>query len=254
MTTSTTQNSPNADLTTLGIGPPPSAGTGGKGIGLPKGYTPPSTQGAMYPIQTPAPEGAVLPAGDKYNSVGGAYNEMQYTATDAWSPGTDLNGIKQLQAEMIAAGVATASSIRPGTWDQASANAYAKVLKFANQNAMNATDALSYLVSNPPLSKTTASATQPIISFANPVDVAADFDKTSQDLTGQEQGGLLPQFQQQYTAQEAASQHLRGQNYVQAPSATASAAQYLEQKDPSQVQAYGAASAMQTFFNMLGQK
>jgi hypothetical protein len=172
----------------------------------------------------------------------------QYTQGDQWKvPLSDPESVPQLQQDLIQAGLLSAKSVRLGTWDIASANAYSTVLGFANAYGLNAHQALQVLVSNP---KAGATKTGPTIAFTAPQDVQTGFQNVSQNLTGQEMP--TDQFQGYYHGLEAAQAHGTGSNYTQAPSVTGAATQYLISKDPSEVQAYGTASRMQELYSMLG--
>lgn len=172
----------------------------------------------------------------------------QYMPGDQWSvPLSDPESIPQLQQQLILAGLLNPKSVRLGTWDVTSANAYSTVLGFANAYGLNATQALQVLVSNP---KAQTGPQQPTIAFTNPQDVETGFQQVSQNLTGQEMP--TDQFVQHYHGLEAAQAHKSGENYTQAPSVQGAATQYVLNNDPSQVQAYGTASRMQELYSMLG--
>jgi len=255
---STDQNSSTGVLGTLGITGPPTAGGGTtkstSPLGVPSGYQPPTYPG---PNIIPVPGQTPFDAGPTTTTVyGSGVNPTLYTETDKWGPAANPTQVPTIQAELIAAGLLNAKDVRVGVWDAASADAYGKVLSFANTQGMTAVDALTLLTENPPIGKTSGGSgssggTQPIISFTNPADVQTEFQNVSQNLTGQEQNPAA--FVQQYHADEAAAGHQRGQNYTQAPSLTGAATQYVQNNMPGQEAAYGTASRMQQFFSMVGQ-
>jgi hypothetical protein len=160
-------------------------------------------------------------------------------------PPSDVVDLKQ---QLYNAGLLTAKTMNnPAVWDADAAAAYSKVLGFANIYGLNATDAINYFTNNP----TASSATSSVVSQANPIDINANYSKAAQDLTGV--GGPAPQqFIDQYHAQESAAQHSRGATYTAPPDLGNAAADYINKQDPVDVTAYGVASKMQTFFDMLG--
>lgn len=77
-------------------------------------------------------------------------HEGMYTRDDAWLlPYEDPDQIPQLQLQLVQAGLLNPKQVREGLWDEASANAYANVLGFANAYGLSASDALTALVNNP---------------------------------------------------------------------------------------------------------
>jgi hypothetical protein len=190
------------------------------------------------------------------NVYGTATNPNPYTEADKWGPAADPQNVPAIQAELIAAGLLNPKDVRPGVWDAKSADAYGNVLEFANQQGMNAMDALTLLTSNPPLGRqgTSGSGSKGpgprTIAFTNPQDVQTGYQNVSQNLTGQEQDPAA--FVNQYHQMEAAQAGTNGTNYTQAPSITGAATQYVQQNLPSQEMAYGVASRMNEFYSMLG--
>lgn len=243
MVNSSDQNNASKTLAGLGISAPPSGTTKTHYLGVPDGYKPP-TIGTVPPFEGMHP-GPGVP-GTPFGTV---VNPDPYTETDKWGPAADVGSIATIQAEMVAAGLLNKTDVRPGVWDAASADAYGKVLGFANQQGLNATDALTILTSNPPLGRDKRGAVGPTISFTNPEDVQSGYQNVSQALTGQEQDPS--QFQQHYHDLEAAQAHKTGQNYTQAPSLTGAATQYVQNNLAGQEASYGVASRMNDFFSML---
>lgn len=232
-------------------------------LGVPSGYKAPTItpQGLQTSILEFAPgqvpQGAVGSLGAPMRtttygtiplSAGTVKPGDQYASGDQWSvPLSDPESIPGLQQQLIAAGLLNPKSVRLGTWDVTSANAYSTVLGFANAYGLNATQALQVLVSNP---KAQNGPQAPTIAFTNPQDVETGFQNVSQNLTGQEMP--TDQFVQHYHDLEAAQAHAPGSNYTQAPSVQGAATQYVLNNDPSQVQAYGTASRVQELYSMLG--
>lgn len=249
---STDQNSSSGVLGSLGITAPPSGtATDTKILGVPKGYKAPTYTHSGYVIpqgdathQTPQDYGPIT------TNVYGSSVGPGYTEADKFGPAADPTNIPTIQAEMIQAGLLNAKDVRPGVWDSASANAYGDVLSFANQNGLNAADALTLMTANPPLGSKTQGPGPRTIAFTNPQDAATTYQNVSQQLTGQEQDPA--QFIQQYHADEAAQAGTNGTNYTQAPSLTGAATQYVQNNMPGQEMAYGVASRMNDFFSMLG--
>jgi hypothetical protein len=150
---------------------------------------------------------------------------------------------------LIAVGLLNPKTVRLGMWDVTSANAYAKVLGFANSQGLNAQQALQVYQSNPNLKQQQGPAyVEP--TFTNPVDVQSNFQNVSQALTGTEMSADQG-FAQAYHQQEAATGHTSGDSYTQAPNVQNAAQQYLIEHNPDDVRAYGVASRMNEFFNML---
>lgn len=221
-------------------------------IGVPTGYKAPIQHG-VFPT---TPQGTNARWGTR-TQFGTTPQTGQYMPGDEYGPAGDLGAIPTIQAEMIAAGLIDKRDVRVGVWDAASASAYQDVLAFANQNGLTANDALSILVSNPPLgglkgAKAGGAGKAAVISYTNPADVQAGFRSTSQSMTGQEQDPAA--FQDYYHGLEAAAGHQTGSSYTQAPSVGGAAEQYVLEHDPSQVLAYGTASRMQDFLSMVGAK
>ncbi len=240
------------------------------GISAPPGTQATATTGTIHPYGVP--DNYIAPAllaptgtGSQFTQQYGPHNVYGtdshtdlYMPGDEFAPGSDLQAIPQIQAEMIAAGLIKPSDVRVGVWDSASADAYKEVLTFANANGLNAQDALTILTSNPTLggvkgSKAGGSGSKAaVISYANPADVQSGFRQVSQGLTGQEQDPAA--FQDYYHGLESQAGHQTGASYTQAPSVGGAAEQYTLEHDPSQVLAYGTASRMQDFLSMVGAK
>lgn len=253
---STDQNNSTSVLGSLGLGAPPTTSTSKKTyLGVPKGYQPPSASGGTGVIppgsEFPTPFDAG-PVGQVNPITGGHVQSPQYTEADKYGPAADLNSIPQIQAELVAAGLLSVKDVRKGIWDSKSADAYGEVLAFANQQGLNASDALTLLTANPSIGGVKGAKAAPTISFTNPQDVQTGFQNVSQSLTGQEQNPS--QFVGQYHGLEAAQAHGTGQDYTQAPSITGAATQYVQNNMPSQELAYGVATRMNDFLSMLGQK
>jgi hypothetical protein len=254
-TDSPTQNSPGGQTVTVG-GTTYTVGGGGdttqSPLGVPQGYTPPyGTRTESTDFTHGSPILKMFPGikGSPITAYGTTPNSSQYMSGDQWKvPLSDPESIPQLQLALVQAGLLSARTIRYGTWDVTSANAFAQVLGFANAYGLNAKQALDVLASNPKANA--AGGAGPTISFTNPQDVATGFQNVSQNLTGQEQP--VGDFQNYFHGQEAAAQHQTGQDYTQGPSVTGAATQYIQQHDPSQELAYGTASRMQEFLAMLG--
>ena len=274
---SPTQNSPLGGFTPT---PLPTSGSTGTGtaIGLKKGeVVPEDLQTSILGFAgkaagQPIPQGAV---GTQTTIYGTDPNPTQYTAADLLSPAADPENAIQLQEEMVQAGLLAATSLRPGVWDSASQAAYAKVLGFANQYALNAQQALDVLVTNAKTTKTASSTTQlgqgvggqgynyffPEYSGAA---INTGFQGAAQQEVGSEDSAALPGFTTAFKtaeSQAAAGKDIAkvagsgtGGQYEQKPSPTDFAQQYLIQNDPAQVQAYGVASRMQDFLSMVGAK
>lgn len=194
----------------------------------------------------PTPSGQHL-LGPSTTQFGTTANDSAYTATDAWNVPFEQG--PSIKAGLIQAGLLNPKDFGTGAWDFNSAAAYQKVLEFANTYGLTAQDALSYFEANP--QGDTTGAAGPTIAFTNPQDIATSYQNTSQQLTGQEQDPS--QFQGYYHGLEAAQAHDTGQNYTQAPSLTGAATQYVQNNMPGQEIAYGVASRMNDFFQMVGQ-
>lgn len=173
-----------------------------------------------------------------------------YTSDDAYSlPLQDPTTIPDLQRQLIQAGFLDVKDIRQfGLWDNKSANAYAQVLAFANQYGLDANDAMTVLIDNPAYGDTIG-PTPRTISLTNPADVQAGFRNTSLNMVGQE----LPTaaFEQTYRAQELAQNRDPTQDYTQAPSVQGAAEDFLLDNNRTDMQNYGAASRMLSFFDLL---
>lgn len=249
----------NSPIGGINFGTPPGAGgSQNQPLGVPTGYKAPISQLAgstrfdpNSPI-SPATFGAAGATTSPLTDYGTTPNSTQYISGDQWKvPLSDPESVPLLQQQLVQAGLLNPKEVRYGTWDIASANAYSHVLGFANAYGLNANQALQVLISNPSAqSAGSGGSTGPTIAFTNPQDVQTGFQNVSQNLTGQEQP--TGDFVNAYHGLEAAQAHGTGRNYTQAPSVQGAATQYLINKDPSEVQAYGAASRMQELYSMLG--
>lgn len=218
--------------------------------GFPTTYTP---QGLQPGLDTSiltfapgmAPPGAVGdPSETQFTQFGTIANEEPYTNQDAW--GIAPSNVIPIQKALIAAGLLSDKRVRFGLWDEVSASAYLNVLGFANAYGLRAQDALRVLVDNP---QQEAVRQAPTIAFTNPADVETGFQQISQNMTGTEMPAA--DFQSYYRGLEEAQAHESGSNYTQAPSVQGAATQYLIDKNPDDVRAYGVASRMNEFFSML---
>lgn len=238
----TDSNSPNG--TGIDFGPMPTGTTTTKSpIGVPVGYKAPVRP--TFPPYEGLHPGPGLP-GTLYGTTP---NPNQYNQGDQWTvPLSDPQSIPELQQELIQAGLLNPKSVRLGTWDVASANAYSTVLGFANAYGLNARQALDVLVSNP---KANQGPAQPTIAFTNPQDVETGFQNTSQSLVGQEMP--TEPFVSHYRGLEEAQAHQSGENYTQAPSVQGAAQQYLQEHNKDDMQNYGTASRMNAFFDLVRQ-
>lgn len=240
-----------------GLTAPPSGGPAAtvSPIGVPIDYKAPTSHSVVIGVP-----GTVQRTSTE-NVYGTPLLTNPYMPGDEFAPAGDLNAIPIIQADMIAAGLLNKSDVRVGVWDAASASAYKDVLAFANQQGVSAQEALTILVSNPPLGKPGTGRAGQVVSYTNPADIASGYQNVSQQLTGQEQP--TADFQDYFHGQEAAANAsavgahnaaLGGgtQSYVQPPSVSSAAQQYVLEHDPSQVLAYGVASRMGEFLSMLG--
>lgn len=251
----------NSALGAYGLPPPPTATASTKGYkknaagqtllgNLPADYQTPLAPYDASVAGYPTGYGPMPPA----SPTGGLHDNVGYVQGDEWAPAQDLNVVPTIQADLVQMGYLKPADVRPGVWDATSAAAYAKVLEFANYQGISSQDALTLLVQNPSAAalksaRGKSGALQPAIVYTNPQDVQTAYANVSQNLTGQEQqpGG----FQSYYHGLEDQAQHQRGQNYTRAPTLTGAATQYIQQNDPSQVQAYGIMGKTQDFFHML---
>ncbi len=221
----------------------------------PDSYKAPEVRGLQTSILRFAPgmvpEGAVgKPTDERLTTFGTPFQDEMYTSDDAWSlPLSVPDKIPDIQRQLVIAGLLDPKKVRLGLWDQQSASAFTKVLGFANAYGMRAMDALGYYVNNPQPDTSTGRA-QRTIAFTNPADVEAGFADVSQQMTGQEMPTAA--FAGAYHGLEAAQNRDPGSDYTSAPSVQGAARDYLLENNPDDVRAYGVASRMNEFFNMLG--
>lgn len=244
----------------LTLPPFPTGGaTTSTAIGIPAGFEPPVRQvpGAPTPSGQHLIPGPVTPYGTTPH--GSTYNEG-----DQWKPqNLPPADVWALQQQLIEAGVLTRSNVRPGVWDATSANAYKTVLGFANATGMTSSDALRTLVSNPQLQ---ASRDRAPVQMTNPVDIAAAVSgggpgqsNTARELLGQDlPSGEKDSFVKWYQDQEnnARQQYMKADlgnqaTYTGAPNLANAAQEYIKEHNLSQSVAYGTASRMLQFFDLL---
>lgn len=272
------QNSPTGALGGFTPTPLPAGGTtSGTPLGVPKGYVAPTVPGyGGLPSHAPGgvPDPGEITTGGPLTDFGTTPSTTQYVAGDEWKvPLTNPQDVPALKQAMLQAGLLTAKTVgNPAVWDHNAATAYAQVLGFANAYGLNATQALAYFQNNP---KTVTGSNTSVLGAGvggqgfnyffpeyNPANIATGFQATAANLTGSENGQMLPAFTKAFQAAETqaaagkdiakiAGSGAAGQ-YEQKPTPTDFATQYLIQNDPSQVQAYGLASRMNDFFSMLG--
>lgn len=261
---------PNAPLTKQDIlDAIAAAGTNqGRGIGLAKGQKQIGITGASHTrggaVFFPADQ-ARTPA-DTYTQYGTAVHPNPYQAGDEQAPGGgDSASILQMQQRLIQAGLLKATDVRPGgLWDAKSANAYKIVLAYANVHAMSATDALAYFQNNPAAQAgynepAPTPLTNPLTAESQVRGGGAHQTNTARDLLGKDLSPAEAQdFAAKYQAQEIAARksfdaaNLAGKPTSQAPPNLGAAADdYIKQNHLADSVAYGTASRMYDFFNML---
>ncbi len=195
----------------------------------------------------------------------------QYYTGEEWAPQSlPPADVQNLQTALVQAGVLTATSMRPGVWDSSSATAYKVVLSYANATGESAITALQTMMANPRLQSGAAGSTKiPRAPFqlANPADIQAAVagggpgqSNTARDLIGQDlPAAEVKDFTNWYQQQEktARAQYMAadmagpGNSYTGAPNVGAAAQQYIKQHNLSQTVAYGTASRMMQFFDLL---
>lgn len=101
-----------------------------------------------------------------------------YVDGDQYKPGDnpDPDYVRDIQIQMVNAGIVKMSKLHLGLWDKASADAYAKVLAFANTSGMPASAALDQYV------KSTAELPQ---KGLDPNDLKAIGNQAAQAVLGQ---------------------------------------------------------------------
>jgi hypothetical protein len=233
-------------------------------------------QGVLGPNGQAGAAPSPMGLGGALTQFGTNVNATPYTSNDAWTiPPDQVPLVKQ---QLVQAGLLSPRYLgNPGVMDVNAATAYEKVLTFANAYGMTATDALKYYVNNPVgtaaggTSGASGGGFNASVFFPeyNPANIATGFRSTAQALTGQENGGMLPQFQSAFKAAEAqaavgkdtakiakqgalAAGNLGAGQYEQKPTPADFAQQYLIHNDPQQVQAYALASRGLEFLSMLG--
>lgn len=168
--------------------------------------------------------------------------------------------VPQLQAQMIKAGLLDAKNIRPGIWDSTSQAAYKKVLAYANQQGLNAQQAMALLGSNPKLGATHTRA--PLtIQETNPVDIMAVAQQSAQSLLGRNLSpNELEPFVKQYQSQEASAQKASykignpdgsGGVAVYAPTVAHAADDYYQKQFGDEHMGYAAVERMNEFYSLL---
>ena len=192
------------------------------------------------------------------------WNNAPYMPGSELDPGGGTpDQVVTLQNQLIQAGLLSPKAARAGMWDAKSQDAYKVVLAFANQHGMNAKDALNVFLANP---VNQVKGKQTPFQAKNPLDVAAEVSgggpgqtNTAQALTGQ---NLSPSETKDFTAwyaqQEATARDAykkadltAGGVATDAPSVTAAAQQYIKEHNLADVTAYGTASRMLQFFDLL---
>jgi hypothetical protein len=251
--------------------PPPGGGGSSTAIGVPAGYTPPTT--------------TILPPGDlsqlqqlrqhdnpndtlgsgPFTLEGTAPSTTTYNEGDQFKPqNLPPSDVYSLQQQLVKAGVLSQTNVRPGIWDTSSADAYKTVLGYANATGMKVSDALKQLVNNPQLQ---ASASRLPFQLTAPADIQAAVQgggpgqsNTARDLIGHDLStGETADFLKWYQDQEktARAQYNSadlagpGNSYTGAPNLNAAAQAYIKQHNLGESVAYGTASRMLSFFQLL---
>lgn len=187
----------------------------------------------------------------------GVRQDELYMPGDEWAPANDPDSIINIQQQMIQAGLLDPKDVRPGVWDTTCATAYRQVLALANATASTDKTALRWLASHPTLGSQEDQGDGRVYSITNPEDTKAAYANAALSLTGKG-GGEADQFTSAYQQQErdaiAANENAikeGGGTTTSAPSLGTAAETYVKEKDPASVIAYGAASRMMEFYNML---
>jgi hypothetical protein len=118
-----------------------SGGTGATTFGQPTSLN--------QPIIQPGAQGNAT-FGAAWRSPGPSTTLPNYVKGDEWGPVSDPNpdNIRQLQIQMVEAGLLTMSKVHLGIWDAYSAGGYAKVLAYANSSGQPASAALDQYVAS----------------------------------------------------------------------------------------------------------
>lgn len=247
----------------LTLPPLPQSGTTGTAIGIPQGYVapthfaPPPAE-ANWPASSTRDGGLVTPYGTSPHG-------KTYTEGDQWKPQNfPPHDVYSLQQQLATAGVLSPTNLRPGVWDTSSADAYKTVLGFANATGMSVTDALKVMVNNPQLQ---AKSQRAPFQMTAPADITAQVSgggagKTNvarelvgHDLPASETGDFLKWYQDQEA--NARKQYMvadlagPGNSYTGAPNLQAAAQQYIKDHNLGESVAYGTASRMLSFFQLL---
>jgi hypothetical protein len=234
--------------------------------GFPTDYVPPTvtTRGDPIPV---GPQGLAGPGTSTAPTTGGGFTQdVQsifgttphkgfYYPGDQWTIPHQVPGqVYEIKKDLYDAGLLTVKTVgNPHVWTPHDAKVFTRILDFANGNGVDWKTALGYFVSNPTYTSTHSTGTGTPANYTSPVDVQQTYQNVSQQLTGQE-APAPADFTAQYHQAETNAAHATGAAYAQAPTVANSAAQYIQTNNPSDVQAYGVASRMLDFFNMVGVK
>lgn len=220
----------------------------------------------MGPNQKPVGERPqhTTTGGVMVSQFGTSLQASPYKTGDELNPGTgSQDQVLRTQNQLIQAGLLSPTGVRPGFWDAKSAAAYKIVLAYANQHAMTATDAMAQFLDNP---ANQTQGRQAPFQFTNPMQVAQAVSgggpgqtNVAQSLTGK---NLSPSetkdFTDWYAQQEAKARDdyqqadlTAGGTATSAPDVTAAAQQYIKEHNLSDTVAYGTASRMLQFFDLL---
>lgn len=239
-------------------------GTASPGIGLSLGEKPVGI-GPQGPQSGPGLEalrGQVDPAeaNAPQTQFGTSVRAKPYQEGDQFQPGLGTPAqIAQMQAQLVQAGLLSATNYRAGVWGPEAADAYKLVLSFANTHGMNANDALGVLLASPPAGTTPYRAP---MSLTNPADITNSFETAVQQLTG---GAGIPASESQAFAsyqtgleQSARDRYVSAKTakdsaYVGAPSPGASAKAYILAHNQQDVVNYDLALRTIQFHNALGE-
>lgn len=242
----------STDLTQQ-YGAPPAAGTSGT-IGVPEGYKPPLTE----------PAGPPPPGRTDYlqTSLGTAASKHVYVDGDEFGPMHEPHAqIIALQDALVKAGLLDPTTYHKGVWDTNSAAAYKIVLANANGYGASAPDMLNAMVANPPAR---LKAQKAPYELTNPIGIAATVsgggphqsntarELLGKDLPASEVQAFTKWYQDQETLARTAYQSAgSGSPYTSAPPLDAAAAEYIRQHNGPDAIAYGTASRMFDFFDLL---
>lgn len=255
-------NTPTLDLLG-GITPPPSSGVGAEQpIGVPPTYDPSSHQQLGRPGTTDIPYARIGNTPAALNTIKG--KQALYSDSDVYEmAGQPYAKVKAVQDQMVAAGLLDPHSFTPGVWDVDSAKAFTSVLAVANGYGAVWKDTLDALVSQAP--DPAATRQGQISATTNPIDIRAAVStpngaNVAQQLIGENlPAGETHNFSAWYQDQEAQARDrynkvdlTKGGTYTAAPGIDAAAQEYIKQHNLGQVIAYGTASRMLEFQQMLG--